>query len=685
MKCLACLLLVLSTASVTVAQAPSLQEITGKLVEQDGEATIYIAREFLTMDPNRPKVEAVAVRNGRFIAVGTLQDVQAAAGNNAKVDKTFEGKVVTAGFVEQHVHPVLAALTMNTKVISIEDWDAIDGFSPAVRDPEGYAKRLKAALESHRQGADKAKPFISWGYHHYMHGDSMSRKLLNKLASDFPVIIWHRSCHEFFFNDAALNLAGIDKAFFDAMPQASQEQANWERGHFFEQGALAILGKISPIMASKGQFVKGLKYTEDYYHRAGITVCCEPGGFPSKAIQDVVNSVYSDDATPFNHYFMADGKSLAAANLNKPDAMLAESAKTLSWGSGRTAYLPKQVKLLTDGAIFSQLMMMKDGYSDGHKGAWIMDPPVLGYAFQSYWDAGYQIHVHNNGDAGLDVLLGELEKAMKRNPRKDHRSVLVHFGFARPEQTEKWIKLGGIVSSNPYYVTALAGPYAKIGLTPKWAENIAPHGDVLKHDGSLSFHSDMPMAPAKPLQLIWAAVNRITYEGEVAGPQHKVPLDIALKAMTIDAAYSIQLEREIGSIEVGKKANLTVLEKSPYDVDPKAIKDIAVWGTMLEGRVQPIPKSPAEKGTGFNVDRYLQETQTASKVDSTPNSRRDRELMEIRRQNAAYWQAKAPTSNTSRLSIPCGPGCSCSLSRALGDLIAVQLEAEAQGLRNTER
>lgn len=304
----------------------------------------------------------------------------------------------------------------------------------------------------------------------------MSRKLLNELAPDFPVIIWHRSCHEFFFNDAALKLAGIDKAFFDAMPKTAQEQANWERGHFFQQGAIVILGRIAPIMASKEQFVKGLQYTEEYYHRNGITVCCEPGGFLSRPIQDLINSVYSDDTTPFNHYFMADGKTLAAENLNKPDDLITESAKVLTWGSGRTAYLPKQVKLLTDGAIFSQLMMMKDGYTDGHKGAWIMDPPVFSFAFQSYWDAGYQIHVHNNGDTGLDVLVGELEKAMARNPRKDHRTVLVHFGFARAEQVEKWIELGGIVSSNPYYVTALAGRYGKMGITQEWAQNMVPHG-----------------------------------------------------------------------------------------------------------------------------------------------------------------------------------------------------------------
>ncbi len=579
-------------AGGAAAQAPSLQDLAA-LTARPSETTIYIARQILTMDPKKPRAEALAVRDGVFVAVGTRAEVEAAVGKNVEVDTTFANRAVIAGFVEQHVHPVLAALTMNTKVISIEDWDAIDGFSPAVREPKDYEVRLtKALAEWKATNTDKTRPFITWGYHHYMHGDQMSRAYLNKLAPDFPVIVWHRSCHEFFLNDPALKLAGIDKAFYDTFTPSAKAQSDWEKGHFYEQGAMAILGKLAPLMASPESFKRGLEYTEQYYHRAGITFASEPGGFPSKPVQDAINAVYSDDATPFNHTFMADGKSLAAANPGDPARLIAESEKILGWGRGRTWYMPKQVKLLTDGAIYSQLMMMKDGYTDGHHGAWIMDPPVLDYAFQSYWDAGWQIHVHNNGDAGLDVLLASLEKAMARNPRNDHRTVLIHFGFARPEQVKRWIELGGIVSANPYYVTALAGRYNTLGIGPERSANMVPLGEVIKNGGSLSFHSDMPMAPAKPLQLVWAALNRTTMEGQVAGPQHIVSLDVALKAMTIDAAYSIQQEKRIGSIEVGKDANLTILEKSPYEVAPKDIKDIAVWGTMLEGRVQPAPAAP---------------------------------------------------------------------------------------------
>ncbi|MDX1961516.1 MAG: amidohydrolase [Pirellulales bacterium] len=671
------------------AQTNSLQDIAKEVVPPPFEGTtIYVSREFITMDPQKPKAEAVAIKQGKFTAVGSLTEVQAAVEKDAKVDRSFADKVVTAGFVEQHVHPVLAALTMATIVISIEDWETISGFSPAVRDPVEYRRRLQLALKNHRESGDLSQPFISWGYHHYMHGE-ISRKLLSELAPDFPVIIWHRSCHEFYFNDAALRLAGIDELYYNGMPNSAKEQSNLERGHFFEQGALAILSKIAPILASKDQFMKGLQFTVEYYHRNGITTCCEPGGFPSKPIQDLINSVYSAPTTPFNHYFMADGKSLAAANPGQPLTMLAESEKVLDWGNGRARYLPKQVKLLTDGAIFSQLMMMTDQYTDGHKGAWIMDPPVFSYAFQNYWDAGYQIHVHNNGDAGLDVLIGELAKAMERHPRSDHRTVLVHFGFARPEQVEKWIRLGGIVSSNPYYVTALAGRYGKLGMTEQWAQNMVPHAYVRRHKGSLSFHSDMPMAPAKPLQLIWAASNRLTYEQNVAGPEHRVPVAEALRAITIDAAYSIQLDKEIGSIEVGKNANLTILNQNPLDVKPESIHEIRVWGTMLEGRVQPVKSSEHFNAASPNqgaIKRVNDETISKHPAaDDQTQVALQLELQNVRRQNSLYWESlqrreTAGGKNTleKRINLnsgytSCQPGCSCTLSRQFGGLIEFHL------------
>ncbi len=598
-----------------LAEAIRLQDLEN-LAESSPPTVIYTAREFITMDPNRPKAEAVAVREGKFVAVGSRTDVAAAVGKGARLDKSLNDKVVMPGFVEQHVHPVLAALAMNMKVISIEDWDTIDGFSPAVRDDKGYRDRLTEALSAHE---DKSKPFITWGYHHYFHGQ-MSRDFLDKLAPDFPVFVWHRSQHEFYLNSAALKLTGIDEAYVSGLGSSAISMIELPKGHFFEQGVIGILPKLTPYLASPEQFQRGLEFTKTYYHRNGITLACEPGGFLSKPLQEATNAVYSPDSTPFNHCFIGDGKSFYAKKPDDATSLLAETRAVEDWGKGRTWYLPNQVKLFTDGAIYSQLMQMKDGYTDGHHGAWIIDPPAFGFMFQTYWDAGYQIHVHNNGDAGLDVLLGELEKAMARKPREDHRTVLVHFGFAQPEQVKRWIELGGIVSGNPYYVTALAGRYAKLGIGPERSANMVPNEYVLKHGGSLSFHSDMPMAPAKPLQLVWAAVNRFTAEGPVAGPLHRVPLDAALKAITIEAAYSIQMEKRVGSIEVGKDANLTALMQNPYEIAPEKLRDIQVWGTMLEGRLQPVGPAPrssqieSSKSSPLLSDKAIQDVTIARMV-----------------------------------------------------------------------
>jgi predicted amidohydrolase YtcJ len=349
-----------------------------------------------------------------------------------------------------------------------------------------------------------------------------------------------------------------------------------------------VLERLAPAVATPEKLREGLAFTVDYYHRNGITTCCEPGGFYSKPLQDAINAVYSADATPFNHYFIGDGKTFAATHRNDPAAMLAMAESVLDWGSGRTRYLPRQIKFLTDGAIYSQLMMMKDGYTDSHEGAWIMDPDVFGYAFQTFWDAGYHIHVHNNGDAGMDVLLDNLERAQRRTPRFDHRMTIVHFGFAETEQVRRAARLGAIVSANPYYVTALAGRYDDVGIGPERAARMVPLKDAADVGMHISFHSDMPMAPAKPMQLVWSAVNRFTAEGDVAGPEQRVDLDTALRAITIDAAHSIRLENEVGSITPGKYANFTILEANPYEVAPEDLADVGVWGTVLEGRVQPV-------------------------------------------------------------------------------------------------
>jgi predicted amidohydrolase YtcJ len=198
------------------------------------------------------------------------------------------------------------------------------------------------------------------------------------------------------------------------------------------------------------------------------------------------------------------------------------------------------------------------------------------------------------------MVLDQLELSFRHQPRADHRTVVVHFAIARPDQVDRIKRLGAIVSGNPYYPIAVADNYRTNGLDPERADIMVRMGDVERAGIPYSYHADMPMAPARPLFLMWAGVNRITNDGNLRGPQQRVSRLGALKAVTIEAAYSLRMEKDVGSIVPGKLANFTVLSDNPVTIDAIKIKDIKVWGTIHEGRVLPVKQMAGAKGTsGF--------------------------------------------------------------------------------------
>jgi predicted amidohydrolase YtcJ len=563
------------------AQTQSLQDIA-RASDLPAKVMIYTAKKIITLDEKHPSATAIAIVGDRILAAGSLGQLKKQLGDQPfSVDDRFAGKTIVPGFIAQHDHPLLTGLTMSSEIIAIEDWVLPDKTVPAAKNREDYLRRLTSA-ESRLSSPDE--PLLTWGFHHYFFG-KLTRADLDKISQVRPIIVWHRSCHEFILNTAAMNTLGIDRDFISQLSESARKQSNFDEGHFWEQGMFAIVGRIAPVIASPEKLQGGLEFVVDYFHAKGITLGCEPGGLLSKPLQDAQNSVFSNSDTPFRFYFIPDGKSLVASY---PDTTIQETENLMDWGRGMTAMVPRQVKLFADGAIYSQLMQLKDGYLDGHKGEWMMELDVFAKAFQLYWDADYQIHIHVNGDAGLEMVLNNLEKNMRRKPRHDHRTVIVHFAVSDKNQVDRIAKLGAIVSANPYYPVALADRYGESGVGPERADPMTRLGDVERAGISYSFHSDMPMAPADPLFLMHCAVNRKTFSGRVAAPDQRVSRLGALKAITLDAAYSLQMEKQVGSIEPGKLANLTILVDDPVTCDQTQIKDIAVWGTVHEGRIFPV-------------------------------------------------------------------------------------------------
>jgi len=543
---------------------------------------IIIPKTLITLDAANANSDAVMIRGSKIFAVGQ-QEVLIKNFPDAEIDYSFADDVIVPGFIEHHIHPLLAAITMSSEIVAIDDWVLPNKKSNGVRDRPGYIKRLKE-LEKNLEGVDT--PLVSWGFHHYFHG-KLTRDDLDKISSDRPILIIHRSFHEFIMNSKALDLFGIKKEDLNKLTPAEKELANFEQGHFSERGLIMVMPKIMEYLGSPQRIMKGFAVTEQYIQEQGVTLIANPGAMYNKDIQGIKNYVLGDSDTPFRSLFIPSA--LYMLEHFEISDLLKETEALLKWGNGKVQYLPKQIKLFTDGAMYSQNMVLREGYLDGHQGVWLMEAEVFDEVFELYWDAGYQIHIHQNGDSGLDRILDTVEKNNKRNPRSDHRTTIVHFGYSASDQIDRIKELGLIVSANPYYVTVLSDLYSKVGVGYERSQEMVRLGDVVRANIPLSLHSDMPMAPASPLVLMHAAVNRINYANKVAGPNQRISALNALKGVTLNAAYTINLEEDYGSVTVGKYANFTVLSDNPLTINPLKIKDIKVKGIIVEGKVFRAP------------------------------------------------------------------------------------------------
>ncbi len=441
---------------------------------------------------------------------------------------------------------------------------------------EGFLARVK---ELDAEMSDPTEPLLIWGYHQLWHG-AIRRPELSAISSKRPIIVWHRSFHEIIMNDASLDWLELTQE-----KVGGHAQVDWDGGHFFEMGLQVAVSRLNPYLMAPERYSLGLKRLRDVVHFGGHTTIGDMavGIFNLEMEWAGTIGVLDNDETPFRTQ-MIPAANLLAAEQGGDDKALA-LIKTLPERNTERFQFRDHVKLFTDGAFFSQLMQLGEpGYIDGHDGEWLMVPETFEAAARTYWNEGYKIHVHCTGDLGVELAIDVLEKLQWERPRFDHRFTIEHFGLSTPEQVRRMKALGACASVNVYYFYELSDMYASQGLGYERASQMARVGSLVREGVPTTFHSDFTMAPALPLNSAWVAANRINVEGNVMAPEERVSLDQALRAITVDAAYILGMENEIGSIRAGKMADFTVLEADPYERPVEELKDIPIWGTVFEGR-----------------------------------------------------------------------------------------------------
>jgi len=200
--------------------------------------------------------------------------------------------------------------------------------------------------------------------------------------------------------------------------------------------------------------------------------------------------------------------------------------------------------------------------------------------------AGIQIHVHTNGDEASEAAINGFQAAMRKYPNADHRHTLQHGQMINEAQFRRIKALGLGVNLFANHIWYFGDKHYEVTQGPDRAERMDACRSALNHGVPLTIHSDAPVTPLNPLFTAWCAVNRLTPQGRVLGEYQKLTVPEALHAITLGGAYSMHMDGDVGSIETGKWADFAVLGDDPLAVDPMALKDVPVLGTVLGGQVQ---------------------------------------------------------------------------------------------------
>ncbi|MGA3317194.1 MAG: amidohydrolase [Candidatus Korobacteraceae bacterium] len=552
--------------------------------EQSQRISVFVAKKIITMDPGWPEATAVAVRDGKIVSVGSLDDLKPWLDKNPyKIDRTFADMVLLPGFVEPHGHPFIGGTALTLPLLTYLPMPSPYGPGfPGVKTRQEAAAKLKEYVAQAKAPDDTV---FSWGYDLIaMGGQHLDKTMLDKISATQPILVWDASEHFVYANTAAMKKYGITKA--DTTINGVMAGPDGEpNGQFLGVTAAGrILAAPMGELAKPAIALKNMKYLMDLSRKNGVTTTSELdfGALNIELEQGLFDQTFNNPQMPIRCVVVTDGAAMMATKGDQAIPFVQSLTK-----KNTDKLIFHGVKFFADDSFLSLGMVMENpGYIDGRQGIFLTPPDKMVETWLPWWKAGFQINVHTNGNGGNQATINALEALLKAYPRTDHRFAFQHFGISTPEMTRQVKVLGGVVSTNPYYVYArseFGAPYfgSDRAYTAARLKTLIDAGVVT------SMHTDTAVAPPVPLEELWIAVNRFGLSGHVRAPEERITLDQALRMVTIDAAYTLGAEKKVGSIQAGKLADFVVLEQDPHAVPVEKIRDIKVWGTVSGGRIFP--------------------------------------------------------------------------------------------------
>lgn len=549
------------------------------------EITIFQAKKIVTMNPSNPDGTHVAVREGRILGVGTLDEV--AGWGDYELDDTFKDKVLVPGFVEAHSHP-LEGLMALFPYVGYFDRPLPDGsIAPPIQSYDALIERLRE-LDSAMGNADDWLIVQGFDPIYFTSEGRLSAKHLDQVSTTRPIFVFHASAHLATVNTVALQRYGVTA---DTEVEGVGLDDNGEpNGELQEIPAMALMEEpMHTIMASvgKAETVWNFGFA---MRNAGITTATDMAGtiITNPASEATWRNIVNDETFPirvaiYNIPVLPGGD----ADYEQVAVHLKE-LKTTSTDKLRFA----GVKFVLDGSNqgYTGVFNWPGYYRGEDHGLLLVVPEQFKDILLPFHKAGLNVHMHCNGDKTVDLAVDTVEEVLKEVAWLNHRHTIQHSQFTTAAQYRKMANLALCANIFTNHIWFWGDQHYELTVGPERANRMEACATAKREGVHFSMHSDASVTPPGHLHTMWCAVNRVTPKGRVLGETEKISPYDALYACTVDAAYQLHMDDEIGSIEVGKWADFTVLDESPLDADPMAIKDIPVWGTVLGGKKFPAAK-----------------------------------------------------------------------------------------------
>jgi predicted amidohydrolase YtcJ len=552
-------------ASLFISTAASAQR-SARVAPAD---ILIVHAKIYTVDEKKPWAQGLAIRKGKIVAVGSDEQIARFRGIGTKLIDAG-GKLVLPSFTDSHIHMADGGLSLIH--VNLE----------GAKDVHDIQNRLRTYSDQHPD--DKWVLGRGWNYAMFAPDSLPNKKYLDQLFPVIPVFLEGYDGHTYWANSRALALAGITKSTPNPPNgEIVRDPSTGEPTGALKESAGDLVSNVVP-KPTEVEKLKALRSAMKWANQNGLARVHSAGGDFEQL--DLLQQLRSDNqlSVRFHIAYLLNPPELHAQDL---DAM--ETARKKFHDEWLDV---NSVKFFMDGVVESHTAAFLEPYTDlpSTKGSLFWDPEKYKAAVAELDKKGFQLYTHAIGDYAVRTALDAYESAENKNHSKDHRNRVEHIETISPADIPRFGKLGIIASMQPLH------SYPDEDTLDVWARNIGPERasrawvwkGIAQDGGHYAFGSDWPVVTLNPFEGIQTAVTRQTSDSKPPGgfvPSQKLTVAQAVEGYTIEAAYAGHLEKTEGSLETGKVADVIMLDRNIFEIDPRTIDDTKVLLTIVGGKI----------------------------------------------------------------------------------------------------